>query len=751
MMSRSRKFLLVGATLLAAVVGLRAEQGMWMPQQIPALAARLRALGFAGDPKAFADLTGQPMGAIVSLGGCTASFVSPDGLIVTNHHCATGALQFNSTAQRDLLTDGFLARTRDEELSAGPGSRVFVTTSVKEVTDAITGKLDPKLSDGERSQAIDRRIKERVAACEKSGLRCSVSSFFEGLKYFEIAQMEIRDVRLVYAPAEGIGVFGGETDNWRWPRHTGDWSFLRAYVGKDGKPATYSKDNVPYKPAHFLKVSPLGANPGDLVFVVGYPGRTMRHRTYAEIKETTEWALPRSVRLAQEQLALIEKLTAGNKELAIKLSGRVQGLNNGLTNTKGVLEGLVKGGALNLKAAQEKELAAWIAATPERKQKYGEVLSDLDALQAAGEKTRERNAVMGNLSSASQFLSASQMLYRLSIQRPKADLEREAGFQERDWNRLREAQDRIQRSLDPTADRAFLRWAMGLAAALPESQRIEPLDKAVGLQAGMAAADADRAIDAFLEKLYAGTKMGDRDFRLGLFEKTTADIQATGDSFVRLAAALEPLAESIREDARNRAGAYARLRPRYMQALLAKAGGLVAPDANSTLRVTYGQVRGVDSRDGLFYKPQTGLAGILEKQTGQGDFNAPRKQLDAISAALKDRKSPYIDRALKDVPVNFLSTVDTTGGNSGSPTLNARGELVGLLFDGTYESVSSDYLFDQVKTRSIHVDSRYMLWNMTEVDGATNLVKEMGVNPSAIRPRAAAVKASAQPYESYAV
>ncbi len=724
-MFRLRRTFLSAVILLAAVIGLTAEQGMWMPQQIPDLAARLRALGFVGDAAAFADLTGQPVGAVVSLGGCTASFVSPDGLIVTNHHCVVGGLQFNSTTQRDLLTDGFLARTRDEELSNGPGSRVFVTTSVKDVTADIMGRIDATATDRQRNDTIDRRIKERVATCEKAGLRCSVTSFFEGLKYFEIAQLEIRDVRLVYAPAEGIGVFGGETDNWRWPRQTGDWSFLRAYVGKDGKPAAYSKDNVPYKPAHWLKVSAQGAKPGELVFVVGYPGRTMRHRTYAEIKETTEWALPRSVRLAEEQLALVEKLTANNKDMAIKLAGRIQGLNNGLTNNKGVLEGLVKGGALDQKDAQEKALVAWIAATPARQKQYGDVLPAMAALQAEGEKVRERNAVMGSLSSASQYLSAAQTLYRLSVQRPKSDLDREAGYQERDWSRIRESLDRLQRSLDATADRAFLRWALGLAAALRSDQRIDPSDRAVGLRAGLPGTEADRAIDLYLGRLYAGTKMGDRDVRLAMIDKSTADLLASNDSFIALASALEPLAESMRETAKNRAGAYARLRPRYMQALLAKAGGLVAPDANSTLRVTYGQVKGVDAKDGLFYKSQTGLAGILEKQTGEGDFNAPKHQIDTIRDFLKSPKGPYLDPAIKDVPVNFLSTVDTTGGNSGSPTLNARGELVGLLFDGTYESVSSDYLFDEAKTRSIHVDTRYMLWNMAEVDGATNLIKEM--------------------------
>ncbi len=716
---------LVGVSLFAA--GLLAEEGMWMPQQIPEMAAKLRALGFKGDPKAFADLSGQPMGAIVSLGGCTASFVSPDGLIVTNHHCVTGGLQFNSTPARNLLKDGYLAKTRAEELPNGPGSRVFVTTSVTEVTSAITGNIDAKATDRERYDLIERRVKERIAACEKGGQRCNVASFFAGLKYFEVAQMEIKDVRLVYAPADGIGVFGGETDNWRWPRHTGDWSFLRAYVGKDGKPAAFSKDNVPFQPKHWLKISTEGIKPGDLVFVAGYPGRTQRHQTYAQVKETTEWTMPRSIRLAQEQLAILEQLSKQDKALALKVAGRVQGLNNNLTNQKGMLEGLVKGGSLGIKQAREKELEAWIAGDPARQKRYGDVLPALRALQAESEKTREQTAAMMTLSTASTYLSAAESIYRLSVERPKADMDRESGFQQRDWPRIRDAQERMQRTMDATADRALLGWALHLAAALPAEQRIAAVDQAAGLRPGMAKADADQAIDAFVQRLFAGTKLGDRDFRLGLMEKSTADLLATKDPFILLAAAMEPLAEANREAAKNRGGAQARLMPRYMEALLAKAGGLVAPDANSTLRVTYGQVKGVDAKDGLYYKPQTTLAGILEKHTGTGDFDAPEVQLNAIKALRAGKKTPFLDASLGNVPVNFLSTVDTTGGNSGSPTLNAKGELVGLLFDGTYESVASNFLFDPTTTRSIHVDTRYMLWNMAEVDGAANLLQEMSI------------------------
>jgi hypothetical protein len=718
------KAFVVLVSLCAA--GLRAEEGMWMPQQIPEMAARLKALGFRGAPKAFADLSGQPMGAIVSLGGCTASFVSPDGLIVTNHHCVTGGLQFNSTPARNLLKDGYLAKTRGEELPNGPGSRVYVTTSVTEVTGEITGNIDAKATDAARYDLIERRVKQRIAACEKGGQRCSVASFFAGLKYFEIAQMEVKDVRLVYAPAEGVGVFGGETDNWRWPRHTGDWSFLRAYVGKDGKPAAFSKDNVPFQPKHWLKVSTEGAKPEELVFVAGYPGRTQRHQTYAQVKETTEWSMPRSIRLAQEQLAILDGLST-DKALALRVAGRVQRLNNNLTNQKGMLEGLVKGGGLSMKQAREKELEAWIAADPARQKLYGDVLPALGALQAESEKTREQTATMTTLTTASSYLGAAQTLYSLAVERPKADMDRESGYQERDWPRIRDAQDRLQRTLDPSAERALLGWALRLAAALPAAQRILALDQTAGLRPGMPKADADQAIDACVNRLFEGTRLGDREFRLSLIDKSAAELVATKDPLILLAAAMEPLEQAHREAAKTRGGAQARLMPRYMEALLAKAGGLVAPDANGTLRVTYGQVKGVDAKDGLYYKPQTTLAGIIEKHTGEGDFDAPLVQRKAIDALRSGKKSPFLDASLGSVPVNFLSTVDTTGGNSGSPTLNGKGELVGLLFDGTYESVASNFLFDEVTTRSIHVDSRYMLWNMAEVDGAGNLLQEMSI------------------------
>jgi hypothetical protein len=540
----------------------------------------------------------------------------------------------------------------------------------------------------------------------------------------------------VYAPASGIGNFGGETDNWRWPRHTGDWSFFRAYVSPDGQPAPFSEDNVPFQPKHFLKVQPRGVADGDCVFVVGYPGRTQRHYTYEEVRTVVEWTYPSTVRRYQELITILEELGRDDEALRLKASGLLRGLHNYLTNRKGMLEGLVDGGILEQKRNEQEELAAWIAADPAREKKYGHVLPALAAVEEAALHTRERDYILEQVlpplssrkrTSRNSMVVAAHTARLLAEARELEDVERDRELQERNWGRILETQVRLQRSLDARIDRAVLRWALVRAAALPAEQRLAEIDKLAGLTPGMPEGESAPAIDALLDRLYAGTRMGDESFRLSLFEMTPDELAAVEDPFLDLAAALDPLYRQIHE-AENRAeGAASRLRPLYAQAMIDRADGPVAPDANSTLRVTYGQVLGVDGRDGVYWKPFTTLAGIEEKHTGEGEFDAPAAQMEAIAALRGGQETPYLSPSLGDVPVDFLSTVDTTGGNSGSPTLNSRGEFVGLLFDGTYDTIASDFLFDPVRTRSIHADVRYLLWVMQEVDNATHLVEEMGI------------------------
>ncbi|MEL6543554.1 MAG: S46 family peptidase, partial [Myxococcota bacterium] len=256
-----------------------AREGMWQPHQLDQHKAELNRLGFKLETSNLTDLSAYPMGAVVSLGNCTASFVSPQGLVVTNHHCARGSIQFNSTPKANYLRDGFLAATQRDELPAAPGSRVYVTEASTDVTSRVLAGIDRQTEPRKRYQIVDDRRKAIIAECEATeGYRCEVRTFHNGKSFFLEKKLEIRDVRLVYAPADMVGRYGGDVDNWQWPRHTGDFSFYRAYVSPEGKPADFSKDNVPYSPALHLKVEPNGVYEGDFVMVAGYPGKTQRYR-----------------------------------------------------------------------------------------------------------------------------------------------------------------------------------------------------------------------------------------------------------------------------------------------------------------------------------------------------------------------------------------------------------------------------------------------------------------------------------------
>lgn len=701
-----------------------ADEGMWLPEQIPALAARLKEVGFTGDPKLFADLTAFPMGAVVSLGGCSAAFVSPDGLVATNHHCVQGALQYNSTPERNLLEDGFLARSRAEELWTGPGSRVAVTVSYRDVTDEVRGAAAAGGSDRDRWTAMERKAYAVTAACEKGGLRCRVAPFFEGQRWFEIAQMEIEDVRLVWAPHRGIGNFGGETDNWQWPRHTGDVSFYRAYVGPDGKPAKHARENVPYRPKHHLKISPAGVAPDEVVIVAGYPGRTYRHIVAADLEHRVGWALPAGVRRNREIAKVLKDLGASDPAVRIKAEARLRGLENAAKKNEGIL---AEGEAMRAaKQAEAKELAAWVKKDPARAAKYAAALAEMERIVAAETAGRERDAVVNGLFAASITLEAARTAWQLAEDRPRPDVERDPEMRERNWPRIRERFERMQRTYDPRLEEALLKFWLREAATLPAGQRIEALDRLAGLKPGDPAAST-AAADAYAARLVREGTLGDRAVRVGLLEGDAAAVRVKKDPALELVGALQPVFAEMRERERTAAGARWRVGPTYMEAVLAWRGRPVAPDANSTLRVTFGRVQGVPAKDGLFYLPQTTLAGILEKHTGTGEFAAPARQVEAIRAVQAGRATPYRDPKLGTVPVNYLSDVDTTGGNSGSATLNAKGELVGLLFDGTLETVGSDYVYDTERTRSIHVDSRYVLWLLADVEKADDLLKELGL------------------------
>jgi len=705
--------------LLAAALSLslaaQAKEGMWVPQQLPEIAGPLAQAGLELDPAQLSDLTGDPMGAVVSLGGCTASFVSPEGLVVTNHHCAYGAIQLNSTAERNLMTDGFHAATRDQEVSAGPSARVFVMDRISDVTAQMLAATSPRQDGLARQRALEDTQKALIAECEsEAGYRCTLYSFFGGQTYRLFRQIEILDVRLVHAPPGSIGFYGGDTDNWMWPRHTGDYAFYRAYVGADGKPAPYSADNVPFKPKRHLTLAEKGLEAGDFVMVAGYPGSTNRYALYNEFEAVAGWQYPVVGQHLRNVIDIVEAAGKSNPDIAVKYATTVFGLQNTTKNWEGQLEGFARIGALETKRTEEAAILAWLRGQRAAGRPALDAHARLVASAAEARATRERDTIVGQFAGTG-LLGNVRGLHRLAVESAKPNAERAAGFQDRDRPRFEGNTRQLERRYDPSVEKQILAYWLGEYVKLPADQRVAAIDAWLG---GNDAAAIQRALD----DTYANTKLGDTEARLALLKTDAAGFEASTDPLVKLAVALHPTLVANEDRAKARSGLSSRYRPVYLAAVQdykRSLGQGVYPDANGSLRITYGNVMGYSPKDGMAYTPFTSLDGLAAKATGEDPFNASKEQLDAIAAMSAEEKA--------GVPVNFLSDLDITGGNSGSPVLNGRGELVGLAFDGNWESVSSNWVFDPVMTRMIAVDHRYMLWVMRTIYPAPNLLEEMGV------------------------
>jgi hypothetical protein len=702
----------LGAAALLLTTAARAEEGMWLPSQTPALADALRAAGLALDPAALSNLQQAPLNAIVSLGGCSAAFVSPNGLVATNHHCVQGSIQYNSAPGRDYLTDGFLARTLGEEVPAAPGTRVYVIEDLRDVTAAMNRGVTARLSGLDRHNRLEANRKALIEACERQpNRRCDVRAYYGGAVYFLQQQLEIRDVRLVYAPAMGIGNFGGETDNWQWPRHTGDFAFYRAYVAPDGSSAIHSEANVPFRPKSHLRIAQDGVAEGDFVMVAGFPGTTDRLRTAAEAEFYYASFYPLQQRLLADYSEAIGRATAGDEAATIRYASILAGADNFKKKLIGQMAGAERVRLNQRKAEQEGAYRSWIAADPARQRRYGPAVERLDAMVADANQAALTELRTGLLNRA-QLLSAARTLYRWSLEREKADAAREPGFQDRDRQFVTDRLRQIERRFAPAVDRQLFEAALAEYRQLPESSRNAAFEARLG--------------DIGLDRLYAETRLGDTAERLAWLERPAADFRASNDPFIQLAVAMTAPELEREAASKERSGRMQAARSEYMRGMLDHAqatGRPIYPDANGSLRFTYGRVTG-RQRDGEIWTAFTTAEGMAAKHTGTGEFDAPERAVALVAARDYGR---YASAALGTLPVNYLSTVDITNGNSGSATLNARGELVGLAFDGTLDGVISDWYYEPATNRTIHVDSRYMLWVMDKVDGAHRLMEEMGV------------------------
>ncbi|ULU24398.1 S46 family peptidase [Dyella terrae] len=714
---RLRKKLGLALAMVLAPVA-QADEGMWMPSQLPSIGKSLRAAGFQGNPSDLADLTKAPLSAVVKVGGATGSFVSDDGLVLTNHHVAFGVIQYNSNAQRDLIQNGFVSHERGEELPANPDFRLRVTTGFDKVSDKVLAAAKGKTGRA-YFDAVDAISKTLVAECEREpGMRCSVVNMFYGRDFYLVKQLELRDVRLVYAPPRAIGNYGDEVDNFVWPRHAGDFTLLRAYVGPDGKPADYAKDNVPYHPPAHLQVAQEGVREGDFVMLAGYPGITYRHRTAAEFADQVQWRLPTTVQVMQQLQHIIEDTGRDDRQAAIRYASQLQSLKNGIKRFEGELEGLKRSDAVAVRRKDEDAMLAWLVAQPQATTLRPQI-DEVNQLVASANATRERDVLLTLMQSQTQLMRSAIMLQRLAHERGNPDAHREAGYQVRDEDLMAGTLRQVQRRYDPLIEKRLLTALLTRYQKLPDAQRLPEFDAAFGR--------TPEALSQKLDQVYGATQLGDEAQRLAWLKADPASVAKSSDALLSLAAQLQPALLRVENERKSREGDLLRLRPAYMDALIAyreKQGRAVYPDANSTLRVSYGKVTPLKARDAVSYEPLTTTTGIVEKNTGVAPFDAPKPLLDAIA---KGDYEGYADAKTGAMPVDFLSNLDTTGGNSGSPVLNAKGELVGLNFDSNWEAVSASWMFDPRYKRAIHVDLRYMRWLMDKVYPAPQLLKEMGV------------------------
>ena len=589
-----------------------------------------------------------------------------------------------------------------------------------DVTAKIEAAVPAGADDLARFRAIERETKEEIAACEKQpGHRCQLEAFDGGVQYVLFDYLEFSDVRLVYAPPRAVGEYGGEVDNWSWPRHTGDFALLRVWGDAHGQPAPRADGNVPFHPAHWFPVATSGVKPGGFVLVAGYPGLTYRSWIEPEARERAELYHPRRAAMFRAWIDLMDVAVAHDDTARLALADRTKGLANREKNSRGQIAGFQRGHLLERKRESEREILAWAAAHPEH---AGAVAAhrELAELVAQRQATWERDFLLEQMRSGPKPLDLALTLVRWAGESAKPDLEREPDYMERNRARLEERMRNDQKRMHPPTEEALLADLLGRFAALPEGSRVPAVETVLG------SGRDPQAIRAAAAGLLARTRVTDLAERTKMFGESVEQLHARRDPLLDLAFGLDAELRAQKERDDRFKGAVSRLRPRWQRAVAAHAGAPVAPDANGTLRLSLAHVEGYRPRDAVRLDPQTTLGGLVEKHTGEEPFDAPDELLAAAASA---RTSRWADPALGDLPVDFLADADTTGGSSGSPVVNGKGELVGVNFDRVWENVANDFGVNPETARNVGADVRYLLWLMETLNGeaAAPLFEEMGI------------------------
>jgi len=692
-----------------------ADEGMWEPYELPKLESELKKSGFTTNVASLSNLFEHPMSAVVSLGGCSAAFVSPEGLIATNYHCIESSfLQYNSSDDENLFETGFLARSKDKEKRSAPGARVYITTESKEITNQVLSGVTDETESLDRAKLIENNKKLIIKQCENSEeIECRVRTFFSGEVYKLEKLFKIKDVRLVYAPPAYVGEYGGEIDNWMYPRHTGDFALLRAYVGKDGSSSEFSKENIPYASNSFLEISAKGVNEGDFVMVLGYPGRTNRLLTFNEIKYDLKIGFQESIRFLNQGIKLIDENTSEEDGTKLKYRGRKSGFENYYKKISGQKNGAENFELLKTEKAKWDNFLSFVEKNASDKE--SDYLDELLALIDATLQERLSRRYYGN----SSLIAMAQRLYRNAAEKEKSDPERKQGYQNRDQERLSNSIKRMDYSFDSNVDKAIFLDRLETYKGFSKNLRRPVFSKELNLDQELG------KTKIIVDEIYSSTFITSAEM-LRLKDMSLKQMNALNDPLIIFVKSIYE--ESLKyekmyekQSARREflKSNFIKLLRKYYKSINKE----IYADANGTLRATYGNVLGVSIKDGAFYKPFTTLEGIVEKHTGVNPFNVEKSLLNKI--AEKDY-GDYVFDHVGSVPVNFLSTLDITNGNSGSATINSNFELVGLAFDGMIETIIADYKYIP-QARTISVDSRYLLWTLDKVEKANNILEELTI------------------------
>ena len=729
---RAAALLLVATVFVSLIPGFTlADEGMFLPDTLNQLP--LKKLQQRGLKIPITDIF-NPNGAsikdaVVIVDGGTGEFLSAEGLMLTNHHVAFDALVAASDPQKDYATNGYLAHDRSEELPAR-GYTAQITQDLKDVTSEVLNGITDTTSPADRNTTIQTKVRALVVANSKpdEGITAQVLPLNEGQAYYLFTYLTLRDVRIVYAPPKNVGFFGGDPDNFEWPRHDGDFTFMRVYAGPNGKPADYSNSNVPYKPKKFLSISMGGVKENDFVMVMGYPGSTRRYRESYSVAYNQEVGIPFQIDVFNKQMEELQNLGRTNRELQIRLQSRIFEIANELKDLEGSVVAMRRFGVVDQKRTQEVVLTRWINENPARQKKYGDVLPTLQKAYDDLQKAQPRDSIIQQMAGFSDVFQIAALISALAADKEKPQAERTPNLA-MTAVRARAALAAIISDRNSQVDRDMLAFFLRKAAELPANQKIDAVEKRFGNLQGDARV---RAEEDFARQFAESKNFATAESFNALFDKTSTQLRELNEPVIDFAGEIV----ALNRQAQVRAGAFngvvARWRPLLVQAMTEMRGTTPYPDANRTLRFSYGEVKGYVPHDAAVYSAFTNLSGVIEKDTGRDPFDAPEK----LKQLYKARDfGPYGTPDGQNVPVDFLSTTDIIGGNSGSPIMNGRGEQVGIIFDGNYEGLGNDFFYNDAKGRAIAVDIRYVLFILDKFGGAGYLLKELDIKnaPASMR------------------